>query len=71
MARQKVGVTIEVWAYGDDETGQEWGYVMTPWQKDSGGIPYATPEEGIEVVDRVLRQAYREAAALRKRRNEN
>jgi hypothetical protein len=69
VAREKVGVTLEVWAYTKEVNGkeQQFGFVMAPWVKDPGGIPYGNIEEGLEVVERELRKAHREAAELRKR----
>ena len=70
MAREKVGVTLnlEVWAYTRVQNGREerFGFVMTPEVADPGGIPYGTFEEGLAVVERLLREAH-EAAAERRR----
>lgn len=67
MAREKTGVKLEIWAYTDTKDGKktEFGYVMAPWVKDTGGVPYGDALEGMQVIARELRKAHREAAALR------
>jgi len=68
VAKERVGAVIEVWAYADDESGKEWGYVIAPWNPDKGGVPFSSVEKCLEAVANELPRAFREAAALRKKR---
>jgi hypothetical protein len=70
MAREKVGVTLElppVWAYTRERHGkmERFGFVMAAGVKDPGGIPYGTFEEGAAILTELLRKAHEDALVRR------